>query len=273
MENGEFGIRVVSSKEVDQAKSRLPNEQANCQSANQQVKSRSTNDQAKCQSVKDEARHNLGNNEIKGDPQKDDAIHLDSPNDKLVGLFNRFFESVGVICVLGASITFSVVVSDFKDPADLDVSRKAYFDKSTVRIFLSISWLLFTLGLGAAPAFAIFINFNQQPKQKRAALPQDDESPARLRTDTTTPNWSWLHAVASSVLYTLVLGGLMFLSLVVAAYVKVVGFVAVGFTSSIAVLVVLFQVRQLYWTIWLRRGRMPQSSLSSRLLGAPSQKS
>jgi hypothetical protein len=65
----------------------------------------------------------------------------------------------------------------------------------------------------------------------------------------------------------------MFLSLVVAAYVKVVGFVAVGFTSSIALLVVLFQVRQLYWSIWLRRGKIPQSSLFSQLLGAPPQKS
>src|SRR2546423_13145701 len=155
MENGEYKIRVASPKVVDQVKSCLPNEQANCQSANQQVKSRSTNNQAKRQSVKDEVRHDLGNNEIKRDPQKDDAVHVDSPNDKLVGLFNRFFESVGAICVLGASITFSVVVSDFKDPANLDVSREAYFDKSTVRIFLSISWLLFSLGVGAAPAFAI----------------------------------------------------------------------------------------------------------------------
>ena len=112
-----------------------------------------------------------------------------------------FFKNMGAVATLGASITFVLIAVELQDP--LQVSRTHYFTISTVRIFLSISWLLFMLTLGCS---------------------------------------FWLSTMGSNdfigyIMYILILTAILFSSLVVAAYVEWVGFLAVALSGLMAVVI------------------------------------
>jgi hypothetical protein len=118
---------------------------------------------------------------------------------------------------LGASITFVLVISDIKDPHEV-AQKDAKFDSSTVRIFLATSWLLFILDVGCTPFLAGFVRYY---------VTQD------------TGRWDEAERVSSTVLFCLLTGAFMKLSLTVVAYVAVVGYIAVALTSCFAVLFAL----------------------------------
>ncbi|CEN62673.1 hypothetical protein ASPCAL09305 [Aspergillus calidoustus] len=59
-----------------------------------------------------------------------------------------FFQNVGATATLGASITFVLITVELKDPQE--VSQKHCFSSETVRVFLSVSWLLFMITLACS---------------------------------------------------------------------------------------------------------------------------
>lgn len=122
---------------------------------------------------------------------------------------DKFYQNIGQVAVLGSSITFALIVTDIKDP-EL-VSPHGKFDLSTVRIFLAVSWLLYMVALNFSFSFAQFM-----PGQDRAR-----------------------RILASKFVYFLDIIASLLLALVVAAYVGVVGYVGIGLTSYVAIVVIL----------------------------------
>ncbi|KAH7459116.1 hypothetical protein FOMA001_g20264 [Fusarium oxysporum f. sp. matthiolae] len=121
----------------------------------------------------------------------------------------NFFQNIGAVASLGGGLTFGLIVSDLKDPKG--VSRKHIFDLSTVRILLASSWLLFMMALS--------LSFS---------VPQIWRKTKRLSK-----------ALLWKALYLLDIAAVICLSLVVAAYVEVVGFLGVGLAGLVAILVLI----------------------------------
>lgn len=122
---------------------------------------------------------------------------------------DNFYRNIGMVASLGSSISFALIVTDIADPRE--ISKHGRFDLPTVRILLAISWLLFMVALNFSFSFAQ----NATTFGARGRL------------------------VASKVVYFLDIVAVLMLSLVVAAYVEVVGYTGIALTSYVAVLVVL----------------------------------
>jgi hypothetical protein len=125
--------------------------------------------------------------------------------------WDSFSKGVIGISTFGASISFSVIVTDLPDPVAIraastsSLAAKITFEKETVRKFLSLAWLMFLLALG----FALI-------------------SQLKLRkSDGTGGSLKFLGLILNG----LILSAFMFLSLSVAAYVPEVGMAGVGFLS------------------------------------------
>jgi hypothetical protein len=110
-----------------------------------------------------------------------------------------------------------LIVSQLQDPAQ--VSPRTHFDLSTVRVLIATSWLLFRVALVLPFCFAGDV---------------DDRILSDLKKD---------HVGSVALLYVLVGGAFICLSLVVAAYVDVVGFLMMRLISAIAVTFVLMVLR------------------------------
>jgi hypothetical protein len=132
-----------------------------------------------------------------------------------------FFQNIGAISTLGSSFTFALIVSQLQDPAE--VSRRHHFNLSTVRIFIATSWFLFTVALvlGILLASAIKSTRDAEWKKRQRIL-------------------------AIMFLYPLIGVALILLSLSVAAYVDVVGFLMLG--------LVLFYPVVVWPIIWCCKG-------------------
>jgi hypothetical protein len=63
--------------------------------------------------------------------------------------FDNYLKVIIGVAVLGAQITFTLIVTDIADPASLGNATPA-FDKETTRLIIAISWLFFTCTLGVA---------------------------------------------------------------------------------------------------------------------------
>jgi len=123
------------------------------------------------------------------------------------GRSTEIFKNMGAVATLGASVTFVLIAVELQDP--LSVSRTHYFTTSTVRIFLSISWLLFMITLGCS----FFLG--------------------------------WMGSIhAAFILYILILSAIFFSSLVVAAYVEWVGFFAGALSGALVPLVIVIILLQ-----------------------------
>ena len=121
---------------------------------------------------------------------------------------DNFYRNIGTVAVLGSSITFALIVTDIKDPKE--VSRHGKFDLSAVRILLAVSWLLFMFSLNLSFSFAQFM-----PHKHHAA-----------------------QLLASKIAYIVTIAAVLFLALVVSAYVEVVGYIGIGLASYVAIVVV-----------------------------------
>jgi hypothetical protein len=152
--------------------------------------------------------------------------------------FEGFFPSVVAISTLGASITFTVIISSLPEP-------KQTFAEESVRIFLAIAWLLFILGLALGTFLGSVMIFHRDGVRKGFEL---DSQSTRIR---------WWGIMAILVLLMIIIGSFLFLSLVVAAYVKVVGWIAVGCTSAFALVSVGAVVSQ---SPWFRTGDLVGSA-------------
>ncbi|KAF2667395.1 hypothetical protein BT63DRAFT_291143 [Microthyrium microscopicum] len=137
--------------------------------------------------------------------------------DNLYDWYQSFAKGIIGLSTFGASITFSVILSNLPDPITIRAKqssklfKKIKFNEEAVRQFLSIAWLMFVLALG----FAII-------------------SLVQLKKHSTIGSGM---KVLEIVLQWLVLAAFMFLSLAVAAYTPDVGMAGVGFISLFALMV------------------------------------
>ncbi|KAK0651291.1 hypothetical protein B0T16DRAFT_403547 [Cercophora newfieldiana] len=128
-----------------------------------------------------------------------------------------FFKNIGAISSLGSGFTFALIVSTLQDPAEVSSAHR--FDLSTVRIFIAISWFLFTVALVLSVFLPGFV-----AKENR------DENNETRRN------------LVLFILYSLEIGAFIFLALTVAAYIDVVGFLIIGMVVGLPMLVAMLRV-------------------------------
>lgn len=142
--------------------------------------------------------------------------------ERLDGYFDRFFTNIAAVSTLGSSITFALIVSQLQDPLS-GVASKKIFDLSTVRILIATSWLSFTTTL--------ILSFFLSGMLKWW----------RSRPNSSANDGFWV----LGLLYVLMGGAFFCLSLAVAAYVEVVGFIAIDIIGSICLLPLVLLVMAL----------------------------
>jgi hypothetical protein len=134
--------------------------------------------------------------------------------------YQGLFTIVIGVTTFGASITFSLILTDTRQPI-------FHFSSSSVQLFVAISWLCFVMALGAACILASFLSF-YGPKIRAE---WNDAGGQR--------KWLWFGAGATGILGSLLFVAFLFLSLTVMAYVKVVGIIAIVFTILIGIFAAL----------------------------------
>jgi len=159
--------------------------------------------------------------------------------------FNGLFTTIIGIATLGASITFSYVLSNNTSPP---LAKTATFDLEQIQQFLAVSWLLFLLALAFASLGSTALTFF-----KNHWVADWDGKNGK------TSQWSvQMYAVsASGLLGGLIISAFVLLCLVVVAYSAVVGWVALGFTAFFGVIILLAVINQVPWP-W--RNNTPSSS-------------
>lgn len=149
--------------------------------------------------------------------------------------FNGLFTTIIGISSLGASVTFSYVLSNnTQDPAP----KSPRFSTEQVQQFLAISWLLFLLGLAFASLGSTLLTFF-----KSHWIADWDGFNGK------TSQWQvQMYAIlASSVMGGLIIGAFVILCLVVVAYSPTVGWISVGFTAAFGLFIALAIINQAPW--------------------------
>jgi hypothetical protein len=130
--------------------------------------------------------------------------------------FETFLSFVLSLSIFGASI-FTTVVSEIANPNEINASAR--FARETVRSFLGIAWLLFVVALGA-------VSFSM------SASAYIREHPTIEVKGGSKLKWE---LIASSLIQISVITAFLFLSLALVAYTEIVGWIAVGLTSTTAI--------------------------------------
>ncbi|KLO80946.1 uncharacterized protein LW93_9194 [Fusarium fujikuroi] len=138
-------------------------------------------------------------------------------------VFRFFVVTMIAISVFGAS-TFAVIVGEMTDPADIWATPT--FTLKTVRLFLSVSWLAFAVSIALAGYSGSFLALMRQ----KAKGEIDEE---------TIKKWTPAGLVVSAALHLLIVTGFLFMALSLVAYVGSFGWVIVGF-SVVMYLVVFY---------------------------------
>ncbi|KIW19232.1 hypothetical protein PV08_03526 [Exophiala spinifera] len=153
--------------------------------------------------------------------------------------FNGLFSTAIAITTLGASITFSYVLSNGTAPP---TSKSPAFSQYQVQQFLAISWLLFLLALAFASLGSTLLTFF---KNHWIA----DWDGANGETSQVTVQ---LYAVvASGLLGGLIIGAFALLCLVVMAFSAGVGWAALSFTAFFGLVILFAVMHQIPWS-WRR---------------------
>lgn len=79
-----------------------------------------------------------------------------SKAESVAGWFSGFFQAILGLSTLGASVTFSFVLSSSSAFASVQLTR---FTPKEVSRFLAVSWLLFILALALSSAFSTVLQF------------------------------------------------------------------------------------------------------------------
>ncbi|MCJ1472381.1 hypothetical protein MMC13_001028 [Lambiella insularis] len=136
------------------------------------------------------------------------------PGERLASYFENFFRTIVGVSTLGASITFSQIISSPVAPR-----QNFGFDQVTVQWFLAIAWLFFFLALAVTSLFASLLSLYR---------PQAVEY-FGTTTGHNRRTVMWYATFASSLLFLLAVLAFIFVGLVVVAYAGPVGWIAVGF--------------------------------------------
>jgi hypothetical protein len=134
--------------------------------------------------------------------------------------------------VFGSQITFTIVISEIADPAASTVgpTSKFLFGKETVRLFVALSWLLFTIELGIAALGKVLLMDNAIRHAMRDLFKHKERAMV------------YVYYGLSFVMNGLPLVAFLFLALAVAAYLPVVGLIGVGMISLFILLVFVLWV-------------------------------
>lgn len=163
--------------------------------------------------------------------------------------FNGVFTSSIGVATLGASITFSYVLSNNNN---IPPSRNPFFTTTQIQQFLATSWLLFLLTLAFASLGSTFLTFF-----KGHWIADWDGLNGR-----TSQQSVQMYAVCSSgLLGGLIIGAFVLLCLVVVAYSEVVGWIALGFTTFFGLVIAVAVLGQAPWP-W--RDNTPSPSIRHR---------
>lgn len=159
-------------------------------------------------------------------PINAEALQERDGSDHYWSWFDDYLKAIIGIAVLGGQITFTLIVSDIADPMKLNPSSpdngtRTVFYRETVRLFIAISWLFFTFTLG----FGVLTHLLFTGDRRGSLAP-------RLG--------GVFYWVMTFLLNFLPIGAFLLLSLAIAAYVPVVGWIGVAFTSLLALSVLFF---------------------------------
>jgi len=153
-----------------------------------------------------------------------DSIRSSSKNNSDdLEVFRFFVVTMIAISVFGAS-TFAVIVGEMTDPADIWAPEPPTFTLKTVRLFLAVSWLAFAVSIALAGYSGSFLALMRQ----KATGEIDDETIRR---------WTPAGLVVSVALHLLIVTGFFFMALSLVAYVGSFGWVIVGFSGVMYVVV------------------------------------
>lgn len=171
------------------------------------------------------------------------------PGERLASYFENFFKTVVGISTLGASLTFNKII-DNGPPTPTPVSNRLQVSSTHLLNLLSLSWLFFVLALAFTSFFASALSL-WRPAAVRAFGTKDTEDRKRVL---------WFASGVSAFLLGLIVAAFITLSLVVAGYVGIVGWVAVAFTGLFGTLgfgTIIWR-SPLEWPQWMRRRRLQQ---------------
>ncbi|KAK4204553.1 hypothetical protein QBC40DRAFT_272535 [Triangularia verruculosa] len=143
------------------------------------------------------------------------------PNPDFFVCVQEYLKTLMAISALGWPVTFALTISPLADPAGFGHSGFK-FSVDTVRLLISISWLLFTLTLGLG-VFTYNESFSNQHKVGGPSPPS-------------SIHYTWAEMVMNT-LDALCIGAFLFIALAAASYVPVVGWLAVAVVACYAVAV------------------------------------
>lgn len=150
---------------------------------------------------------------------------------KELELFQFFVVTIIGISIFGAS-TFAVILGEMTDPADIWAPSSPTFTLKTVRLFLALSWLAFSMSIAIAGYSASFLALMRQSGGGEI----DAE---------TIRKWTPAGLVVSAALHLLIVTGFFFMSLCLVAYVGALGWVIVAI-SSMMFFIVLYLLSAQY---------------------------
>ncbi|OAP56173.1 hypothetical protein AYL99_09352 [Fonsecaea erecta] len=174
------------------------------------------------------------------------------PGSSVTTFFSGLFTTIIGISTLGASITFSYVLSN---NTSTPRAGKPVFRVEQIQEFLAISWLLFLLALTIASLGSTILTFF-----KDHWIADWDG----LNGKTSQQSVQRYAMVAAGLMGGLIIGAFVLLCLVVVAYTAVVGWIALGFTSLVGVIIFLALMNQAPWP-W--RNNTPSPSRRHRSAG------
>jgi hypothetical protein len=160
-----------------------------------------------------------------------------------IAWLDSFLPAVIGIATFGGSITFSLV------PATPRAS--ATFAEDEITLFLALTWFFFLLALGYASAASLVLAFHRKEITayiNRPATPNGNSS----SSEPTSANERLAiifvaRAPISLIIQLLILLAFIFLGLVVVAYSKVVGILAVAFTGLFTLFAIFMWAAQNGW--------------------------
>ena len=155
------------------------------------------------------------------------------PAESVSAWFAGLFTTVIAISTLGASITFNFVIGNNNTPV-----KDSYFDVGAVQLFLGISWLLFLLALASASMGSTILTFFKHHWKKDWDGEHGRTSQREVQLYAT---------FTTAILAGLVVAAFIFLCLVVTAYLPVVGWASVGFTSAFGLMCAIGVMYQVPW--------------------------
>jgi len=157
------------------------------------------------------------------------------PGASVATFFNGLFTTIIGISTLGASITFSYVLSN---NTSTPLSTDPVFKVAQIQEFLAISWLLFLLALANASLGSTVLTFFKDH------WIQDWDG---MNGKTSQFEVQMYAFVAAGLMGALIIAAFVLLSLVVVAYSAIVGWIALGFTAFYGLVIAVGVLHQFPW--------------------------